>query len=90
MRKRKAPIAAVFFLVLLIAVAAFFNMQGGAAGVYNPDVEQHEMDQQQAAQEAPPQSDAARRGEMQEHLQGQGKGPLSPNAQEMSPAPLTR
>lgn len=77
MRKRKAPIAAVFILVLLLAIVAFFNMRGAVAGVYDPDAAQHEMDRQMAEQEAQ-QNDAQRQGEMQKHLQGQG--PLAPNA----------
>lgn len=54
MRKRKAPIGAVFFLVLLLAIVAFFNMQGGAAGVYNPEAEQHQVDDQMTESERAP------------------------------------
>lgn len=90
MRKRKTPIGAVFFLVLLISIVAFLNMQGGTAGVRNPEMEQHQMDQQQAAQGQQPPSNDAPQNSGQQPMQGQGQGPLSPNGQGQAPPPQPR
>lgn len=81
MRKRKAPIAAVFFLALLIAVVGFFNMRSASSappGVFDPGIEEAH-NHSQGAEAAPP-SDAQRQGAMQEQLQG----PLAPGAAQKS------
>lgn len=73
MRKRKAPVAAVFFLALLLAIVAFFNMQtskSGTPGVYDTEREQAEMDAQRSA----PPDDTTRRQAMEQQL----GGPVAP------------
>ena len=76
MRKRKAPIGAVFLLALLLGIVVMINNQtrGGPAGTYDPDAEQAAMEAQQAQQPTPAQPDSARRGAMEEQL----KGPVAP------------
>ncbi len=79
MRKRKAPIAAVFFLALLIAIVGMYNMQSATSappGVYDAALLEEQAHRHEAEAAAAGPSDAERRGAMSEQL----GGPLAPGA----------
>lgn len=88
MRKRKPPVAAVFILALLAAVAVFWNIrQAGAPppGVFDPEFEKQRAEREAMAAPPQPQSDEERRQAMSDALREappSGPGP--------TPAPAGR